>query len=464
MASRLDLPQTYTDGIVHGFVEVIKPPAAASVVTSALRAMNEAFLGHAVPEIDRCYNKVVLHATTNGKTWSYALQPHYQAAPSSLKWISARLYVPKDLLPSLRAYRSRTSLGNPYRELVEWAIKDMAKRAKIDPGQPGALQMGVAYDREAPAEVGAHRQGPCGPITYTGYKATTGKYTLDDIHAIVADAIVAGTAVWAWQGDRGTWKPSNLEVMLHSGKQAMGLAFAPGTGHERNKRTISLNEILFRLYDRESIWRVVIHELCHHYRDEVFAPRDTDLATAERLRQAVAEHSAKGYRIKVETLGTHDSVFVRELARVDPKVAADPYAGICFNEYADPSLVADAKAASEAKTAKREAAIDWRPEAGRLWVNRLKDGTFSLYWISLAEGGFKVKIGLLGNAVMTQFINKLGAGAGGDSAPDMPQRVMNTAVTYSETWPIHWSKPDKLFGFIQFCDNTLGLVIMRSKT
>jgi hypothetical protein len=464
MRSRYDLPLTYTDGIVHGYVEFIKPPSAAVLVTGVLEQQQETFNGHPVTEIHKNYNKVVLQATTNGKTWSYALRPAFSATPGNLNWISHRAYVAESLRGSFRAHHNRANLENPYRDLVEWAVKDMARRARLPAGDAGALQIGVAYEREAPAEVGRKLQGPCGPITYTGYDARTGRYDIEDIHDIVVRAINACLPVWAWQGDRGPWKPSNLEVMLHGGKQAMGLAFAPGTGPTRNKRTISLNDILFRFYDDESIWRVIVHELCHHYRDEVFAPRDTDLATSERLRLSISAHVAKGSHIRQDTLNTHDSVFVRELARVDTKVDADPYAGICFNEYADPSLVADAKAAAEAKAAKRAAAVDWRPEAGRLWINRLKGGHFVVYWISLAEGGFKYKVGILNNTLIHQLIAKLGVGAGGETAPDMAKRVLGTAVSYSDTWPsLYWGTPVCLMDFIKLCEEKLGMFIWKEK-
>jgi hypothetical protein len=457
--SRLDYPHSYSDGIVHGYAEMVRPPRAASLVEAALRQGMSLFLGHdADADTYRRYGKVVLHCTTNGKTWSWALRPAFAAAAGELRHFSARFYCPRDL--ALKAYHNRTHLENPYRDLVDWAVADMAKRAKLPAADAGALQLGVAYEREAPAEVGKKLTGPCGPITYTGYPAHIGHFDIEDIHDAVAKAVADCAQVWAWQGGRGQWRPTNLEVMLHTGKKTMGLAFAPGTGHLRNKRTISLNDLLFKFYDAEAVWRVVVHELCHHYRDEVFASRDTDLATGERLRLAVVEHAGKGASVRPDVLATHDSVFVRELARVDKKVDADPYIGICFNEYADPSLVADAKAVAEAKKAKREAAVDWKPEAGRLWVNRLKDGHFSLYWVSLAEGGFKVKVGALGNVVVKQFLNRLGAAAGGDADPSMPQRVMAAAVTYSPTWPDYWGKPATMMEFVKFCEDRLGMFII----
>lgn len=448
--ARKHYPQAYTDGIVYGYVEAIKPPAGAALIHQAMLNEVSEWCG-----INRCgydkipapYDKVVLHATSNGKTWSYALRPHYKIQGSELNWLlPGAHYCPKTA--TRRAFRSRAVAENPWHDLVAWAFKDMARRARLMPNDAGALQLDVAYEREAPTEVGKVLQGPCGPITYTGYGARVGRYDVEDIHDIVVKAITDSLPHWSWQGGRGPWRPTHLEVMLHSGKSSLGLAFAPGTGHERNKRTISINELMFRLYSADAIWRVVVHEICHHYRDEVFARNEADLATSERLRQSVALHAGSGQRVRAETLNTHDSVFVRELAKVDKKVDADPYAGICFNEYADPSLVADAKAAKEAKMAK----IDWRPEAGRIWIDRLKSGKFSMWWVELS--GRKHKVGMLNNATLNALIVRIHGAAAAAGAGDnaSAQRTMQTVVALSDTWPFITNRPSTLIEFMQLCE------------
>jgi hypothetical protein len=448
--ARKQYPQAYTDGIVYGYAEAIKPPAGASLVTHEMLGVIWEWAGisrSGWESIPAPYDKVVFHATSNGKTWSYALRPNYTIQGSDLSWLMPGAhYCPKTA--TRRAFRNRAAAENPWHDLVAWAFRDMAKRAQLCPNDPGVLQMNVAYEREAPAQVGKVLPGPCGPITYTGYPARIGHYDVEDIHDVVVKAVADVLPHWAWQGGRGPWRPSHLEVMMHSGKRTLGLAFAPGTGHERNKRTISLNDIMFKLYSADAIWRVVVHELCHHYRDEVFASNDVDAATADRLRQSLAAHPNKAFRNITETLGTHDSVFVRELAKVDKKVDADPYAGICFNEYADPSLVADAKAVKEAKMAK----ADWRPEAGRIWIDRLKSGQFSVWWVELS--GSKRKVGMLGNAMLNALIVRLhgaaAAGANMDSAS--ARRTMQTGVTLSDTWPFITNRPSTLIELMQLCE------------
>lgn len=451
--ARKNFPQAYTDGIVYGYAEAIKPPSTAALVHTAMLDEVAEWVGisrSGYDDVPAPYNKVVLHATSNGKTWSYALRPNYKVQGTELNWLMpGSHYCPKT--GTRKAFSSRAVAENPWHDLVAWAFKDMARRARLPASDSGALQLNVAYEREAPAQVGKVLQGPCGPITYTGYPARIGRYDIEDVHDIVVKAVADAAPHWAWQGGRGPWRPSHLEVMLHSGKRTLGLAFAPGTGHERNKRTISINDIMFKLYGAEAIWRVVVHELCHHYRDEVFARNDTDAATADRLRQSLAAHPNKSFRNLTEVLGTHDSVFVRELAKVDEKVDADPYSGICFTEYADPSLVADAKAVKEAKMAK----ADWRPEAGRIWVDRLKTGQFSVWWVEV--GGGKRKVGMLNNAVLNALIVRIhGAAAAGAGDNASAQRTMQTAVTLSDTWPFAANRPSTLIEFMQLCEQRWG--------
>ena len=462
-ASRGHLPQTFTDGIVSVYAEVIKPPAHAKLIIDAMLQTESSLAGIPVTAVSSYHNGVIMQASTNGKTWSYAIRPYfYHNTSKPGRWVGYK--APSSYLPeggTRRGHQNRSHLESPFRDLVDWAFKDMAKRAKLPAGDPGALQFNVAYDREAPQEVGKRLPGPYGPITYTGYGAKVGAYTLDEIHGTVCNVLTAIADQWFWQITTPTkWRPNNLEIMLHSGQKTLGLAFAPGTGRERNKRTISLNEKLFKLYDMTAVWRVVIHELCHHYRDEAFSPRDVDLATAERLRQSITARVSKGFKVNHDVLNTHDSVFIRELAKVDPKVVDDPYSGIYFVEYADPSLVADAKAAKE----KREARIDWNPAAGRVWINRLKDGTFSVYWTSLTDGGFKHKVGPLNDPTMRGLIDRLGKGAGGPDNPQMAMQVLSAAVTYSDRWPSSWDSHPTLLGLVEFLEKRLGLCILARAT
>lgn len=448
---------TYTDGIVHGYVEEIEPPADALIIQGDI--INAVALGLSDPRdgdfYRQRYNKVVLQATTNGKAWSYAIRPYLKASGGvgeGLTYIPAYTYTRGDQF-TRQAYRSRTTLPHPYRDLVAWALKDMVRRAKLPQVDPNALRPNVAYECEAPQESSFTKPGPAGPIRYTGYPAKIGAYDREAIHAIVADAVAVGMQAWAWR-TVGTpqWRPSNLEVMLHEGRRALGLAFAPGTGRDRNQRTISLNAVLFKLYDRQSIWRVVIHELCHHYRDEVFPAHERDAAVADAMRQAVLAHQMadRTKTLSAQVFNTHDSVFVRELARVDPKVAADHYTGLVFTEYADASLVADAKAVKEARLAKKLAKVDWAPEAGYLIVGRTKsNGAFPVLWAA-KDGSWKsppARIDRTGEA-LGGLLRKVYEAGGRDQA-----RFEAAQVTYTDTWPLHWSKPPTLGQFTTYAEN-----------
>jgi hypothetical protein len=460
---------TATDGIVKAYAAYLPAPNAPCV-HAYLGGLRQAKF-YLPRKIEFCFI-----VTNNGKVWSYALRPYHVVRRNDygqevLTYVPTGGYVSNEL-HMVKGVTSRANLEGGYREPVAWALKDLARRAKLPNDSPDALRLDVAYEREAPAETGYTLPGPCGPIRYTGFSQKVGAYELREIHDTVCDAITAHLGKWAWRTSPPTpWKPSNLEIMLHSGNKAMGLAFAPGTGRVANKRTISLNDRLLKQYDLKSTWRVIIHELCHHYRDEAFAGNDADQATSDMLRLAVVSHVSKaqasgGYKAArsvqlqaMQTLRTHDAVFVRELAKVDPAVAADAYAGIVFNEYADPSLVAQQTAKKEARLAK----VSWHPNDGQLWIDRLKDGSGVIYWVPLT-GGTKVKIAALSDVGVHRTIAKLGL-ATGLQGNDMAQVVLRTPVTYSDRWPgdMSW-RPTNFLDLIGFLENRLRIPIFAKGT
>jgi hypothetical protein len=360
-------------------------------------------------------------------------------------------YISRDAQNNYRA-PAMSKLEARFRAPLEWAKRDIAKRAKLPAGSPGALMFDCAYDAEAPKDLGNKLPGPCGPITYTGIANKVGAYTREQLHEITAKAVSDCIAVWKWRSaEFPVWKPSNLEVMLHEGARALGLAFAPGTGHKLNKRTISLNKTLLVQYDANSIWRVIVHELCHHYRDEVFAGHEVDPAEREVLLQSVKAYlanksnSAAVHMQKV--LGTHDATFVRELGRVDPKIKENMIAGLIFTEYADQSLVAEMVAKRVARKAKLQSKVSWDPTAGRIYFDRLKSGHFNVWWMPLAEGQWKPVREKMNNPQMRQLMARLG--------PDWAK----TKVTYSPTWPSYWSQPDTLEKAVPYLEHNLGMFL-----
>ena len=454
----------WTDGIVHGFLGYIPTPDAP-LIKQSLASLDE-FEGR-VSYIQPYKSKCILSVTSNGKVWSYAVRSMITPETISIGVHAGKrsygiqfsgTYLPRD--SKYTAIRSLSTLTSEYRPAVEWARKDIAKRAKLPATDPGALQLDVAYDTEAPQEATIRLPGPFGQITYTGYSKKVGHYTLDQIHDICVRAVTDSSAVWSKRGKQHPahqaapyasdprWIPLNLEVMLHSGKAALGLAFAPGSGRETNKRTISLNKKLFELYDANATWRVVVHELCHHYRDEEFWKDEVAPAEQASLLAAIKSHMATSPRSGMwwhNVLSTHDATFVRELGRVDPKVKESAYSGLLFTEYTDPSLVAEVAAKKAARAAAQKPA-EWNPLKGRLYFDRLKGGRENtMWWIPLEKGGWRPVRMRLDNPTMYRVIRELG--------PDWAQ----TRCTYSDNWYAGWNHPETLGETAKLFSEVLGM-------
>jgi hypothetical protein len=455
-ASRQTKPIIYGDGIVCGWVGIIPRPKAPLFDQAAATALDKGATW-AIKFIDFS----VLQVTNNGMVWSYVLRPMLVMSGQDIDVAGARhwdvkfpgSYVSRDAQNQYRA-PAVSKLEARFRAPLEWAKRDIAKRSKLAASDPGALMYDCAYNVEAPKDLGNKLPGPCGPITYTGIANKVGAYTLAQLHEITAKAVSDCIAVWKWRSaESPVWKPSNLEVMLHSGKVALGLAFAPGTGAKLNKRTISLNKILLAQYDAHSIWRVIVHELCHHYRDEVFAGHEVDPVEREVLLQAVKAYLVnKGSRAAVlmqKTLGTHDATFVRELGKVDPKIKENAVSGMIFTEYADQSLVAEGQAKRVALKQKLASKVSWDPTAGRVYLDYLKKGRFNVWWMPLAKGQWKpVRERLNGRTIM-ELMKQLGPNWG------------SAKVTYSPTWPSYWTQPDTLEKAVPYLEHNIGIFIVR---
>ncbi len=436
----------YTDGIVHGWVGQIEAPDAP-LLNAATATITPNY------GIAAYRGKTLLQVTNNGKVWSYALRPMLTPSPGGNGYAVKFAH---NFLPERCKYFSAPPLArleSAYRAPLEWARRDMAKRAKLAGDTPGALLFDCAYDIEAQPDATIKLVGPCGPITYTGITRKIGSYTLEQLHEIVAKSVADCAGIWTWRSaGMPPWKPSGLEVMLHTGKQALGLAFAPGTGRDTNKRVISLNKVLLEQYDAHSIWRVTVHELCHHYRDEVFARGEVDPAERDTLLQTVKAYIAdKGFRAASQwskILGTHDATFVRELGRVDPKIKENLITGMVFTEYADQSLVAEVTAKREARKAAAASKIVWSVADGRLYLDYVRSARHvSVWWMPLIAGRWKPARETMSNGQMRALMQRLG--------PEWAK----TAVTYSDSWPSYWTRPDTLGAAVPYLEHNLGLFL-----
>lgn len=190
-------------------------------------------------------------------------------------------------------------------------------------------------------------------ISFEGYTNRVLKvHGFDSIADTVAKAV--GLCESAWN-----WKVSKLRVMLHgTGSKAMGVAFNCGSGNHR----ISLNSRLLNEYDLMSIFRVVLHELCHHYRDEMFP---------------------------VNPLDSHDAIFCRELSKVDSVIADDQRQCQFFTEEQwEGSKVVQQKQAKKEKITK---ASNYNGSEGYFSLRALKSRELRLDWVPFSSGGFKRK-------------------------------------------------------------------------
>ena len=193
------------------------------------------------------------------------------------------------------------------------------------------------------------------PVSYVGFREVERRsaYSLERLHAIVMESL--RSTVSAWSG----WVPDNLEVRFHGTSKSFGLAFEPGKGD----RKVSLHATLLADYDAKSVWRVIVHELCHHWREERW-PR----AQFHTTRSQDARRS-------------HDAKFCEQLALVDDVVASSPERCRFFTDTEDPSIVA-------AKAEKRVRDVVFTPEAGYITLRMLKTGALRVDWVPDVSAGY----------------------------------------------------------------------------
>ncbi|NEN87921.1 MAG: hypothetical protein F6K48_02965 [Okeania sp. SIO3H1] len=213
--------------------------------------------------------------------------------------------------------------------------------------EKGSKDLGTNHQFNVKLPAGAIRKSE--GVTYEGFTNRLLKaHSFASIKKTTDDAIRLCKATWGWS-------PKNLRVMVHNMGNAMGIAFSPGRGVHK----ISLHSKLLNEFDTMSIFRVILHEFCHHYREESFPSNPYDM---------------------------HDSVFCRELKRVDSVLANDERESCTFftdEKWKGSSVV-------QKQLAKREAQ-NFNPSEGFLSLRVLKSNEFRLDWIPNKQGGFKRK-------------------------------------------------------------------------
>jgi hypothetical protein len=280
------------------------------------------------------YARGALVCSNNGELWSAILKPYPITTAMA-----------PELMPSyvnLVRLRSITTAEPEFRIPLEWARKTVIIPGRIYTTLAGKLTDTKVIEYTSPAT--RH----LGSVSYTGFEkiAKRSGHSLESIHRAVNSAVVRAIEVWSWQC-------TGLEVKFHESGRAFGLAYEPGKG----ARKISLNALLLQTYDLNSIARVVIHELCHHYREETWP------------RSYISD--------------VHDKRFCEELTKADPEIAGSEGSRstaanrcITFADIPDTAL----KAAVEERKAARIIEPTWAPEAGILNFYILKSGHLRMSW------------------------------------------------------------------------------------
>ena len=258
-----------------------------------------------------------------------------------VNWTATRTADLDDSLRSVRVQQwnaGSAKLESRYRLPLQWA-RDTAKEPdrtySIAAPQTASTETLIYADPDLQEE----RDG----VTYVAWGKIRKRsaHSLADLHRIVEQAVLAGRSIWSWT-------PQRLEVQFHKDSRSMGLAYEPGTDESRQHCRISLHERLLEEYDLKSIWRVVVHELCHHFRDDNFPPS----------------------RIP------HDEIFCEQLGLIDPMVRGDRQQCAMFVNEKDTALVA----VKQERIEKRKTPPVWSPDAGTLILYNLKNGALKVEW------------------------------------------------------------------------------------
>lgn len=259
-------------------------------------------------------------ATTNGEVWSAVRASNVWPV---LEGIGVGRYERgtfRDPLGILETAHER-SLDREMASLMRW-------------GESAARIYGERHSK--PAEVTSTTQAMIAEATGTEVRyvdfdgVDLGRHGIQRFHKAVSSALEMSDKAWSW-------RVPSLNVKTHQGKGPLGQAFAPGTGTYTGLRSISIHRDIARRYDADSLRRVVLHELCHHAREEL-EPRT-------------------GSRAKRES---HDSTFCRMMGLVDPQVIGDEEKCRRFHDAPDLTLVAEEAAEATASSK----GLSWDPANG----------------------------------------------------------------------------------------------------
>jgi len=304
--------------------------------------------------------RVPLHVTLGASPPAFA--DHIVVTSDRVHWRAVRVedwelreYLPASVRPAVGAARGMSWL-NPTltadRLMIAWAIKVTEKPTTL-------------YSIDAVKEVAARTmhygqplldQDESNGVTYNGFEtiAKRSAHTLEALHKTIVGAALDCHRAWGW-------RPRSLDVGFHQTSRAMGLAYAPGNDPTTHK--ISLHVRMLETYDLHTVWRVLVHEFCHHYREEKWSRRGRKLTAAQ----------------------SHDQLFCNALRQIDT-AASDAQTCRWFINVEDPALAAARKERVIARATRAPRAVPrtnppvWSPDAGYLTLYTLKSRKFRIEW------------------------------------------------------------------------------------
>jgi predicted SprT family Zn-dependent metalloprotease len=271
------------------------------------------------------YNTVV---TNNGEEWAFFV------TADGGEMVAAKMF--GLLRKDYKVWNSSVSHLEPSLRLpLEWAKKEITRLKKSK-----KLKFDEVHSTKA-IQVVSRESKPMwnkDVVIYDGFDVIKKRsaHTLKAIHDSIDRSTKLTKLKW-------NWVPIRPTVSFHSKSNAMGLAYNPGGG----EHIISLNVRMLADYNMKSIFRVMLHEWCHHFRDEKF-PRTTD---------------------------PHDSKFCELLSIVDPIVADNRKECTFFTDIKDVAI-----AALKQKKSTKKSPV-FTPQAGDMVLEHMKDGSYTIRWV-----------------------------------------------------------------------------------
>jgi len=271
-------------------------------------------------------------AVDDGVQWRAQSYPAWQSALSAATFLD--LGDARKIRQGVFGVKSAKKLTERQKMLLKW-IQTIAKK-------PFSV---LVKGAEAPS-ASRVRSEPCpviGSVTYEGWTTALAKksaHTFAVFHIMIKKAVQDCARAWKWS-------PDGLVVTFHTSRKTqgrpMGLAYNPGGGNRR----ISILEDMLGKYSIGSIYRTVVHEICHHAREEKY-PRDRRNYTGAM---------------------SHDDVFCKMLSAVDSQVAQNPNACRYFVDSVDSSVVAAKEAAAGTLYTVSSGVLEVKPDSRRrVWM------------------------------------------------------------------------------------------------